>query len=338
MRLTEAIKDAPHFLRSFILFIIHPRNFVHERHGFVWTKHHWKGLAVWCIASVILMVKLYHVFLGPSLFGRIAHTLEEPSTITLTSAEKVPLTNLGLAYLASPTAKTNSYDNSRLPVLRKVSLFSSWGFALLTKTGFEAKLKSDGSVDKQSIEIWNNALGFECGFVEVWFENVTIEGLEIEKTLIFLISAYALVTTLSLFFPAKLLGGVGSLTDALKMGFLAYLFTLLYMTVSNLVISLIAFTMLNLSDEGPLWGVRTSIPFGYVERDQYLVGSIWFITILPLVRSYWIVFRELFSLTPKRFFAAFILSIVCSAIIVPIVFIPAIYVIVRFAKFWSAIL
>jgi len=164
---------------------------------------------------------------------------------------------------------------------------------------------------------------FQVGAVEVDLNNVVPLNVVEKGSQKFLLALYALVTALCIYPVARVFRGRASFGDSLRLTFVFYGFSYLLLEIVA-VAAVIAFV-----DVIRLRGLSLILA--------------WFLgVVLPsfgvVLRGFFSGFSELYAITKKQMALVVIGTTISSSIVSPIVFLPLLFLLLRFEPLWKLLL
>jgi len=163
---------------------------------------------------------------------------------------------------------------------------------------------------------------FQLGTGEVLLKNVVISDLGEKIITMLLLGLYSLAIVLCLHPPARLLQGRASFASAIRLGFIWFFSS--WVLVTGLV----------------LCGCVLLLDAFRLKGWHFLAG--WMgLVIVPgfavMIRCFFASFSELYQISKKRLAVVGIFGIFASAAIFPFVFLPCLYLILRFQELWKTL-
>jgi len=138
-----------------------------------------------------------------------------------------------------------------------------------------------------------------------------------------MLSLYGLAAGICLHGPALLLRGKGDIVTVTKLALLYYFSGWLLGCLWVVIAALLLIDLLHL-------------------RGWSLYGAWIIVVVIPfyavLLRSYFAAFSEYYSFSKKRLFVASVGGAVISSVLSPLLFMPILYLIIRFEPLWKTIL
>lgn len=167
---------------------------------------------------------------------------------------------------------------------------------------------------KKPVTVPQTAL-FKFGFTEAVLRNVVPAKLSSGSFPLLAQVLYALLLVLCLYPVARLMGGKASLADSVRVAVLLFSFTAL-----TIVVLVVGCTILTAH---------------IAVLPHWLITVCWLLLVqLPalivVIRGYFEAFSENFGISRKRLFASSIMAMPVSCVVAPIVFVPALYIVLRF--------
>jgi hypothetical protein len=164
---------------------------------------------------------------------------------------------------------------------------------------------------------------FSLGSVQVGINNAIPQKVVEEGLTKFLLLLYALVFVLCLHPVARLFGGKGSLRDSLRLGFIFFGFVCLLGTLFEVVAILLLVDVLRLSGVPLIW-----VWIGVVVIPVFTI----------FIRCYFGAFSAFYGITRKKLMLVGLGTYVTSSVVCPIVFLPLLFLLLRFEQLWKLVL
>jgi hypothetical protein len=164
---------------------------------------------------------------------------------------------------------------------------------------------------------------FQCGALMVRLNNVIPQRVLEKNTSKLLLALYAAVFVLCIHPVARLFGGKGSLRDGFRLGFIFCAFLYLIMIAFLVIATLLLVDLLRLSGLPLLiaWAIVAGLPACVI-----------------IFRCFFVTFSAFYGITKTRLLLVCFGTWLSSSAVCPVVFVPLIFVILRFEPLWRAIL
>lgn len=288
MALIDVLRRSRTVGAEFTKFLISPGRFVVHWKNSANTRSSTKEVMGWSIAASFVVISLY----GLS-FDSLGENVEK-----------------AFGYISSQTDSHTAAAGSSAGI-RDINWKFGFGVGVLFP---EAPMKG---LDRPQVA------DFTMGGVTVRIGPVVPNDLPQKTILTLMLILYALVTSLCLHMPARLLGGIGQISEAIRLSILYYFYTFLFAVVLSTICGVVLINILSLTGNHffATWMLLVVLPLSVV-----------------VFRGFFASFSEFYMISKMRVFFGGLGSMTISWIVSPIVFVPGVYLILKLKPVWDLIL